>query len=95
VADDVVVLTKQLAFLEDADLDEVRIHIGDVTVEIRGGENIGGVADGNVAASDRQVHAHGGLVNKAKRVVLLRHGRLGRCTFSVPRAVPANIATLR
>lgn len=45
MADDVVMLSEQFVLFESADADEIGIHVGDVTVEIRGGEDIGGVAD--------------------------------------------------
>ena len=41
MADDIVMLTQQFTFFKTADLDEIGVHIGDITVEIGGGQYVG------------------------------------------------------
>ena len=60
VANHVVMLAEQLLLVETADPDEVRVHIGDVAVEVGGGEDVGAIAVTDLAASDGQVHTHDG-----------------------------------
>ena len=48
MADDIVMLTQQFTFFKTADLDEIGVHIGDITVEIGGGQYVGCLTEGYV-----------------------------------------------